>query len=146
MSDLGIYDSHEAEIVAALQGLDGVIDIRPTLSMGDLLSRDAPRRDCIGIAEGEAQPIGEPRIGTRLQEALVTWELSVIAVNDRGAVNGRPKLRKIVEGIHDRVHGLASTVVPNQKYRWAGEEPVDTANQALCAKVVKFHIRTYFGR
>jgi hypothetical protein len=145
MSDVGLYDGMEAELTAAVTGITGVVGVHPTLDVADLISRDGIRPTCIGITNGPAKENGESMVGQRLVPALAWWTFSVVVKNQRGAVSGRPELRRIQEEIRDRVHGLASTVAMKRKYRWQEDEPIELADSDLVASASTFKIQTTFG-
>jgi len=146
VSDAGRYAAMEAEIVAALTGLAGVATIGKTLSLEDLVQRDGIRKPAVGIIEGAAEATGEKiGIGSRRIPARVTWEIAVVVQNQRGAVQGRPTLRSILEEVRDRLHCLDSTGTRGSQYRWRSDAPTQVPADDLVAAIATFDVNVIFG-
>ncbi len=146
MSDVGRYAAQEAELETALTGLPGAATICRTLSLEDLVARDGIRKPAVGIIEGSAEATGESiGIGSRRIPARVSWEIAVVVQNQRGAVQGRPVLRTLLEAVRDRVHGLDSTVTRGARYRWRSDVPTQVPADDLIAAIATFDVNVIFG-
>lgn len=147
MSDVGLYDALEAELYAALTtpAISGAATVAKTLSIQDLVERDAVRKPAIGIVDSGArfrEPYG---VGQRIVGVVSRWEIGVVVQNQRGAISGRPTLRGFLETVRDRVHNLKTATSSRAAWRWQSDEYIDQPREDLVAAVATFEINVNFG-
>ncbi len=149
MSDIGLYDAQEAELIAALStpALSGVQAIVKTLSPHDLIERDAARFPVIGVNDDGARDGTQLYANARPAMATVVWQVIVAVIGGRGGVTVRATSRTLREAVRDRVHYLVSAGTGN-RYLWKSDEYVDLSGfrKDLVVTVSTFEIQTRFGR
>lgn len=149
MSDVGIYDVQEAELIAALStpAISGVQAIVKTLSPHDLIERDAARFPVIGVNDDGAKDGTQLYANARPVMGTVLWQVIVAVIGGRGAVAVRSTSRTLRETARDRIHYLLSAGTGN-RYLWKSDEYVDLSGfrKDLVVTVSTFEIQTRFGR
>jgi len=145
MTDVGLYAAMEAEIVTALTGMTGVVELKPTASAEDLVAKDGIRLPAVGIIDAGAEwkePLG---VGQKLQRATFRWEITVIVGSQRGRIDARTTLRTILETVRDRLHYSQSAVALKSRYYWRSDRPLDIGRTDILGTVIAFELDVLVG-
>lgn len=150
MSDVGIYDAIEAEIVTALTvpAIDHVKAVVETCSLADLWGVDAKRFPAIGVIERSAdRDDGHQVQQLRPVRAATVWDIAIIAQNMRGSAAGRKLVRFLMESVRDRLHGLQTQNAPRTRYVWVADKLIDNVGDgSVAAAVSTFTLVVNFAR
>lgn len=140
MTDVGRYAAMEAEVIAAIGTIDGVVSVEPSASVEDLVEVDGIRTPVIGVVEGDSSRQGAYAMGNRRINACSEWEVAVVVRNERGRVAARNALRAIVEKVRDNLHYASSAQPPTARYIWKGDKRVQVEGDDLYAVVATFEL------
>ena len=140
MTDVGRYAAMEAEVIAAIGTIDGVVSVEPSASVEDLVEVDGVRTPVIGVVEGDSSRQGAYAMSNRRINACSEWEVAVVVRNERGRVAARNALRAIVEKVRDNLHYASSAQPPTARYIWKGDKRVQVEGDDLYAVVATFEL------
>src|SRR5512135_891423 len=116
MTDVGTLAAMETEIMTALAGLPGVVELKATCSAEDLLARDAIRMPAVGVVDAGIEWKEGQSVGQKVQIATFRWEVTVLVDSKRGRIDARTTLREILETIRDRLHWLQTATTLKTRY------------------------------
>lgn len=140
MTDVGRYTAMEAEVIAAIGTIDGVVSVEPSTSVEDLVETEGIRTPVIGVIEGESSRQGAYALSNRRINACSEWEVAVVVRNERGRVAARAMLRAILEKVRDNLHYASSTQPPTARYIWKGDKRVQVEGDDLYAAIATFEL------
>jgi len=156
MSDVGVYDAVESEIVAALTPMTPLLLTRIVYAadLNDLVFGQGINPPVAGVIEDGADGLGTidenptMAVGGRLVRTVLAWNLNFVVRNQRGAVEGRVKMRKLLETSRDILHGLRTTTLPTPgRFFWRRDTPeVIPGKEDILAYVAHYEFATNFGR
>jgi hypothetical protein len=140
MTDVGRYAAMEAEVIAAIGSISGVVSVEPSTSVEDLVETEGIRTPVIGVIEGESSRQGAYALSNRRINACSEWEVAVVVRNERGRAAARARLREILEKVRDNLHYASSAQPPTAKYIWKGDKRVQVEGDDLYAAVATFEL------
>jgi hypothetical protein len=140
MTDVGRYAAMEAEVIAAIGSISGVVSVEPSTSVEDLVETEGIRTPVIGVIEGESSRQGAYALSNRRINACSEWEVAVVVRNERGRAAARARLREILEKVRDNLHYASSAQPPTAKYIWKGDKRVQVEGDDLYAAIATFEL------
>jgi len=145
VSDIGKWNSIEAEIIAALAGLSGVNTILPSMSMDQLANADGVRKPCVGVIYLGTEYGQQYAVGQRKFYATSHWRIGVVLTNLRGSIAGRPAVYTILEEIRDKIHFKFTTQSPKEAYIFDSESVPEQSPDGLAVGFVDFKLGLILG-
>lgn len=148
MSDIGIYQTLEDEIVAALTtpAIAGVASVTPTVSARELVLFDVKKRPAIGVIDAESEKTDEMAANGRIVGAGSTWHIAIVVDSKRSWSEARARTRELLEEVRDRVHNLQTMTSSRGSFKWESDKYVDVVgDDKLVAAIATFVIPVNFG-
>lgn len=148
MSDVGIYDILENEIVTALQtpAIPGVATITPTVSIKELIFFDVKKRPAIGVIDVDSEKTDEMSANGRIVGADSRWQVGIVVDSKRSWSEARSRTRELLEVVRDRVHNLKTATSSRGSFKWESDKYVDiVGDDKLVAATATFVISVNYG-
>ena len=147
MSDVGIYDAIEAEIISKIGDLSS-LDVIPTIpacSIDDLAWHLHPdgggnQGRLLGLLDLSSEVVDQYTIAKSSFLAKTMWEVAYVEMNLRGAADSRSIARTVMETVRDRLHYQNSALSGAQRYMWVGEKTVDTGVEGMIGRVAQYRL------
>lgn len=146
MSDAGVLEAVQAEIVAFIRGTDegGVVAVEEARSVRDLILSEEGRLPAIGVAYRGWDREDQRPIGTRVLPVRVRFEVAVVVRDERGQSAALETVMNRLAIVRDRLHWQKCSTDPGSRYLAAGEE-IEDVEADLVAGVATYLINVRLG-
>jgi hypothetical protein len=141
VSDVLLRANMQAELVAALTGITGVVDVIPGMSLERLHEVEDARTPLVGVFAGSSRPTGDVYgVGKKHVPAESLWEIGIL-VQERDLEHADAALWEIVAEVHDRIQHLKSSAPYSQLWRWVSDDRVLLVESDIYGAVVTFSLK-----
>ena len=144
MSDVGLYDAIEAEILSKIGTPSGVVTVAKTLSVDDLINRNGIAKPAVGIICTGMRRDAPLATGQSRFYATTTWQIAVAIDNLAGAVNSRTTIYNIFELVRSTLHYQTSAHAPG-RYLAMNEEWPEQQPEGRIVGVANYELQVLLG-